>query len=173
MNQRSNQVVMSIVLLSVILACHVDTIVAEQQKIDGFNGLRWGTKLADVPHLTLVDSTRRMQTYEWEEGPPHVGDAQVSKMQLVAIDGEFARVAIRYSGESNHTKILAFLESRYGPIDRSLGRMMRGMNQQYSWRTEETQVNLTYHSFRERGDVFIESRTLAPRFLDVLPEHAY
>lgn len=161
------------ILSQIILALCGQAVVAEQQKIDGFGGIRWGSRLADVAHLKLVDSTRRIQTYEWVEGPPPLGDAQVSKMQFVTIDGDFARVAIRYSGESNHRKILAYLESRYGPVDRSLGGMMRGLNQQYSWRTDETQVNLMYHSFRERGDVFIESRTLAPRFLDLLPEHAF
>jgi hypothetical protein len=156
-----------------MFVCNFQAVVAEQLDIDGLRGIRWGTRLADVPHLKLVESTKRIQTYEWEKGPPQLGDTQVSKMQLVAIDGEFARVSIRYSGESNHRRILAYLESHFGPIDRSPGRMMRGLNQQYSWRTDETQVNLMYHSFRERGDVFFESRTLAPRFLDVLPEHAF
>lgn len=173
MEQRGRRVVIFTVLLQLIFVFHVQSVIAEQQTIDGFNGIQWGSKLAEIPHLKLVESTQRLQTYEWEEGPPQLGEAEVSKMQLVAIDGEFARVSIRYSGDSNHTKILEYLESRFGPIDRSPGRMMRGLNQQYSWRTDETQVNLMYHSFRERGDVFFESRTLAPRFLDVLPEHAY
>jgi hypothetical protein len=51
--------------------------------------------------------------------------------------------------------------------------MMRGTSQQFTWRMGETDVNLTYQSFQERGTVFIESRTLAPRFNDVLHENAY
>ena len=173
MDQRRYKVLIYAALLPVIIGFNFHAVVAEQPEIDGFRGIRWGTRLADVPHLKLVESTPRIQTYEWEEGPPQLGEAQVSKMQLVAIDGQFARVSVRYSGESNHTRILAYLESRFGPIDRSPGRMMRGLNQQYSWRTDKTQVNLMYHSYRERGDVFLESRTLAPRFLDLLPEHSY
>jgi len=35
--------------------------------------------------------------------------------------------------------------------------MMRGTSQQFTWRMGETDVNLTYQSFQERGTVFIES----------------
>lgn len=173
MHQKQCKILLYAVVLEVAFALYGQVVVAGQPNIEGFRGIPWGARLAEVPHLTLVDSTRRIQTYEWEDGPPSLGDAQVSQMQLVAIQGKFARVSIRYSGESNHDKILAYLQSRFGPIDRFPGTMMRGLNQQYSWQTDETQVNLTYHSFRERGDVFIESRALAPRFLDALPEHSY
>jgi hypothetical protein len=51
--------------------------------------------------------------------------------------------------------------------------MMRGLNQQFTLRSDETEVRLTYQSFQERGNVFIESRTLSPRFNDVLADSAY
>jgi hypothetical protein len=51
--------------------------------------------------------------------------------------------------------------------------MMRGLNQQFTWRNQNTEVNLSYRSYQDRGTVFIESRTLAPRFIDVLPNDAF
>jgi hypothetical protein len=102
-----------------------------------------------------------------------LGDAKVDVLRFIAIEGELARVSIRYSGNRTHTQMLAYLESHYGSFDRTPGSMMRGLNQQFTWRGAETEVNLTYESYRERGNVFVESRTLAPRFNDVLPEHGY
>jgi hypothetical protein len=129
--------------------------------------------LDESPDLKLVESSERIQAYEFKNGPPKLGKAELGMARLVAIKGKFARVSIRYSGEQNHAHVLAYLQSEFGPVERSPGSMMRGLNQQFTWRSEETEVNLTYQSFQERGSVFIESRTLAPRFNDVLPDSAY
>lgn len=82
-------------------------------------------------------------------------------------------ITIRYHGQRSHDEILGYLQTKYGPIERLPGSMIRGPNQQSTWRGHETEVNLTYNDGQERGYIFIESRTLAPRFNDVLPEHAF
>ncbi len=140
---------------------------------NGFFGIRWGTRLADVADLLLIESDDRIQTFELKSGPPQLGEAKVGMLRFVAIEGEFARVSIHYSGAQNHAHILTYLQSQFGPIERVPGSMLRGLNQQFTWRTPNTEVNLTYNSYQERGIVFIESRTLAPRFNDVIPESAY
>jgi hypothetical protein len=146
---------------------------ADQTESKGFYGIPWGANLAERNELKLVEETEHVESYELKDGSPLLGEAKLSMLRFVATDGRFARVAIRYSGEKNHAHILTYLQSRFGPIERSPGSMMRGLNQQFTWRSEETEVNLTYQSFQDRGSVFIESRTLAPRFNDVLPEGAY
>jgi hypothetical protein len=123
--------------------------------------------------LVQVESADPIQSYELKNGPPQLDDAKVDVLRFVAIEGALARVSIRYSGNKTHARILAYFESHYGSFDRTPGSMMRGLNQQFTWRGTETEVNLTYESYRERGNVFVESRTLAPRFSDVLPEHGY
>jgi hypothetical protein len=138
---------------------------------NGFYGIRWGTVLAEVPNMTLAESGERMQTYELKQGPPQFGEATVETLRFIAIDGEFARVSIRYQGKQNHDRLLAYFQSLYGPLDRSPGSMVRGLNQQFNWRGPETEVNLTFEGHRERGYAFLESRTLAPKFNDSLPEH--
>jgi hypothetical protein len=145
----------------------------DKTEIKGFYGIPWGANLAERNELRLVEETEHVESYELKDGSPLLGEAKLSMMRFVATDGQFARVAIRYSGEKNHAHILTYLQSIFGPIERSPGSMMRGLNQQFTWRSEETEVNLTYQSFQDRGSVFIESRTLAPRFNDVLPEGAY
>ena len=146
---------------------------SEELDGNGFHGIAWGTALADVEELILVESANPVRTYELKNEPPRLENITVDSLRFVAIDGQFARVSIRYSGGENHNRILAYFESQLGQIDRIPGSMMRGLNQQYTWRNQNTEVNLSYRSYQDRGTVFIESRTLAPRFNDVLPDDAF
>jgi hypothetical protein len=156
-----------------ILVTSPTAVGAAEQDPNGFYGIRWGTRLAEVADLVQVESADPIQSYELKNGPPQLDDAKVDVLRFIAIEGALARVSIRYSGNNTHARILAYFESHYGSFNRTPGSMMRGLNQQFTWRGSETEVNLTYESYRERGNVFVESRTLAPRFSDVLPEHGY
>lgn len=153
-----------------MLLCYTEASGVED---NGFYGIRWGTKLSEVAELRLIESSDRTQTYELKGSPPQLGNAKIDKLQFVATEGEFTRVSVHYSGNENHIHILEYFNSQFGPIERVPESMMRGLNQQFTWRGSETEVNLTYESYHERGNVFVESRTLAPRFNDVLPEYGY
>lgn len=158
--------------LSVLAA--VSPVVGQQEReVNGFYGIPWGARLDNIADLRLIESVDRIQTYEPETGPPHLSDITVDQMRLVAIEGQFARVSIHYSGEQTHSHMLSYLESLFGPIDQTPGSMIRGLTQQFTWRTDDTEVNLTYRSYQQRGTVFIESRTLAPRFNDALTDYGY
>lgn len=139
----------------------------------GFNSIQWGAPLENRPDLTLVSSAQRIKEYDLKNGPLLLGGVKVEMMRLSTVDGQFARVTIRYRGQDIHTRILAYLQEQYGPLDRTPGQTMRGFNQQYNWRGTDTEINLTYEGQGERGFLFIESTVLAPRFNDTLPEHAY
>ena len=139
----------------------------------GFNGIPWGTELEGRPELTLLSTVRRIKEYELKNGPLPLGEAKVQVMRFSTVEGKFARVTIRYQGKDVHAQILAHLQEKYGPLDRTPGQTMRGFNQQYNWRGPDTEINMTYEGKGERGFLFIESALLAPRFNDSLPEHAY
>ncbi len=139
----------------------------------GFRGIPWGASLDEVNELKLVNTWRIVTEYEYLDGPPHWADASLTSVRLSAVYGKFARVSIKYKGEQTHNQILAYLESRFGEIEYMPGAMVRGLNQQYTWRGPDTEINLTYQGYGERGFLFLESRTHAARFNDVLPEHAY
>jgi hypothetical protein len=130
----------------------------------GFQGVLWGSSLAGSPAWVLRESTDRLQVFEPAETPPRFGDVPVDSIRLIMIDGQFARVTIRYLGGATHKQILTQLETQFGAIDRTPGRTMRGLDQQYNWRGTETEVNLTYGEYKQQGYLFIESRLLAPRF---------
>ncbi|WP_447977876.1 hypothetical protein [Candidatus Nitrospira bockiana] len=140
---------------------------------NGFAGITWGSALREADGFSLVDSGERVKGYTRTQEPPALGEIKVESLQFYTVDGKFARVTVRYHGKAVHDQILAYLQSRYGPIDRTPGQMARGLNQQYNWRGADTEINVTYQAQGDRGFVFFESRTFAPLFNDMLPEHGY
>ncbi|WHZ17696.1 MAG: hypothetical protein OJF52_004549 [Nitrospira sp.] len=136
----------------------------------GFRNLQWGAPLTDIPELAVANAGSRITDYEFRDRPPVYHDIPVESLHLSAVDAQFARVTIRYRGVQTHTRVLQFLEQTYGKIERIPGQMMRGLNQQYTWRGPDTEITLTYEANRDRGYLFIESRTLAPRFQDQISD---
>lgn len=137
---------------------------------NGFHGIPWGTSLAELPQLTLAEPGESVKGYEFNNGPPMLGQAKVESLRLSSVGGQFARVTIRYRGQGTHEVILNYLQSEYGPLDHTPGSMARGLNQQFTWRGSDTEINLTYEARGERGFVFFESRVLAPRLQEVLTD---
>ncbi len=139
----------------------------------GFQGVPWGSALSELAQLVLVELDDRVVIYEYKEGPPRFAQEPVESIQLYAIDGQFARAMIRYRGEATHNRITRALGSQFGEIRRHPGSMVRGLNQEYSWRLEETEITLSYRGLGERGLLMIQSRILAPRFLELLSDHTH
>jgi hypothetical protein len=110
--------------------------------------------------------------YQLRDGPPSYAGVSVESLRFLSVDEQFARVTIHYQGEDRHKQILAYLEGQFGSLERVPGQMMRGLNQQYTWRGTDTEINVTYHANTERGFIFIDSRTLAPRFNDRITDSA-
>jgi hypothetical protein len=131
----------------------------------GFHGIAWGSPLSET-EFAVSHRGDRISDYRLKNGPPSFGDTNVESVLFSTVDDQFARVTIRYRGAGTHKTLLAYLERTYGPIDRIPGQMTRGLNQQYNWRGPETEINLTYEGNLERGYIFIESRSLSPRFND-------
>ena len=138
----------------------------------GFDNLTWGVPLTDIPELTVTRSNSHTIDYQFRDRPPVYADIPVESVHLSTVDDQFARVTIRYSGAKAHAQVLQFLERSYGKIERLPGQMMRGLNQQYTWRGPDTEISLTYEANRDRGFIFIESRNLAPRFQDRMSDTA-
>lgn len=163
-----------IALFGAFVAGHAEPVSAVTMANDprGFLDLPWGAPLADVPELTVTNAGSHTTDYEFRDRPPIYADIPVESIHLSTVDAQFARVTIRYRGVQTHRQMLQYLERSYGAIERIPGQMMRGLNQQYTWRGQETEINLTYEANRDRGYVFIESRNLAPRFQDQLSDTA-
>lgn len=138
----------------------------------GYQGIPWGASLPGVPDMILTRAAAHIKEYEFKDGPPSLGGVPVEAVRFSSVDDQFARVTVRYRGEQVHKRILGYLERQFGALERIPGQMMRGLNQQYTWRGTDTEINLTYEAGGERGFVFFDSRTLAPRFNDNLTDSA-
>ena len=143
------------------------------QDPNGFAGIEWGTSLESRPDLVLVEPDDRINTFQFQDTSPQLNNITVESLKLLSIDGQFARVMIRYQGSLIHKKIMEYLETQYGEIHLMPNSMMRGLNQGYLWRGANTEINLNYRGLGERGFIMFQSRILAPRFLDSLSEHSH
>ena len=139
----------------------------------GFKGIKWGTALHTLNHLTLVDPDDRIQEYQFKEDSLQFADTKVETLRLLTIDGKFARVMIRYHGENTHQTIIKYLSAQYGKIQRQRGSMVRGLNQENTWRGNDTEINLNYRGHGEQGFILIQSRILAPKFMEMVSEHSH
>lgn len=136
----------------------------------GFHDITWGAALKDRSDLEATKKGSPIAEYQLKEGTPSFAGTPVDSIRLLSVNEQFARVTIRYQGEQTHKQLMLYLEKRFGPIERIPGQMMRGLNQQYTWRGIETEINLTYQANTERGFIFIDSRSLAPRFNDFITD---
>lgn len=138
----------------------------------GFHDIPWGTALSSRLDLEPVRSSPHIVEYLHKERPSSFAGTDMTSILYVSLDDQFARVVIRYQGDKVHGAVLEHLQGRFGWLDRIPGQMARGLTQQYNWRGPDTEINLTYHASTERGYVFIDSRTLAPRFNDYITDSA-
>ena len=146
---------------------------AIEQDPKGFWGIPWGNSLQDMEEFIEIDETGMVRTFTLKEGEPQVGGIPMESMKLYTLKGKYARAIFHYRGETIHESLMHFLEINFGKTEVAQGGMMRGLNQQYTWRGPETEITVTYHGFRERGVLAAESRVLAPLFFDAFPDQAY
>jgi hypothetical protein len=107
-----------------------------------------------------VEEAGRLQTYELKGTPPALGTTPVDSMRFTTFADKFGRVTVRYSGKDIHEGILTYLQSKYGPLDRTPGQIAVGPVKVYAWHGFDTEVTLRYETKVERGIIFFESRTL-------------
>jgi len=130
----------------------------------GFGGIAWGAAFPESEAYGLAESGSRVKGYELKQGPPPLGEAKMEAMRFLTIDGKFGRVVARYQGKQTHTQVLAYLEAKYGPLDRTPGQFSQGVAQHFNWRGTETEINLTFDVQREHGLIFFESQSLMLEF---------
>lgn len=137
-----------------------------QNDPNGFEGIPWGATFSETDTFVKVEDTGRSQTYELKTTVPSLGIVRVDSMRFVTSEGKFARVTVRYQGKATHDQILAYLQSLYGPLDRTPGQIAGGSVKFFSWTGFETDVNLRYETGTDRGIIFFESQELRRKMTD-------
>ena len=162
-------------MVGLVLSMHHPFLAHAVQMVNdpnGFQSLAWGASLTTRPDLQVAKTGPHVSEYQLRDSPPLFAGIPVESLRFLSVDEQFARVTIRYQGDDRHKQILTHLERQFGSLERVPGQMMRGLNQQYIWRGTDTEISLTYHANTERGFIFIDSRTLAPRFNDLITDSA-
>ena len=151
---------------SLTLQGAIASAVPMQNDPNGFEGIPWGATFSETDTFIKVEDAGRSQTYELKIGTPSLGTVQVDSMRFVTSEGKFARVTVRYQGKATHDQILAYLQSLYGPLDRTPGQIAGGPVKVFSWTGFETDVNLRYETGTDRGIIFFESQELRRKMTD-------
>jgi hypothetical protein len=134
----------------------------------GFEGIPWGAAFSETADFLLVENSPHIKGYELKQGPPPLGSAKVDSMRFLTLNGEFARVVIRYHGKATHDQIVAYFQSRYGPLDQTPGQISKGLVQQLNWQGDLSGIGLTYENMTDRGIIFFEHRPSALKFSEGL-----
>lgn len=127
---------------------------------NGFEGLPWESALTEGDQFAKVEEAGRLRSYELKTGQPALGTIPVEVLRYTTFDGKFGRVLVRYQGKDAHEQILAYLQTKYGPLDRTPGQISVGPIRVYAWHGFDTEITLRYESRIERGIIFFESRIL-------------
>ena len=131
---------------------------------NGFEGIPWGVTLSDRDHFVLIEEADHIRTYEPKEPPPRLGATPVESIRFTTFQNRFGRVTVRYNSTVTHESILAYLQSTYGPLDRTPGQIAVGPVRVYAWHGFHTDVTLRFESSLDRGIIFFEGRTLRERW---------
>ena len=140
---------------------------------NGFDGIPWGAMLSDMDRFIEIEDAGRLQTYERKDHSPMLGATPVDSMRFTAFQHKFGRVTVRYSGQIAHDAILAYLQSQYGPLDRTPGQIAVGPVKVYAWHGFQTEVTLRFESSLDRGVIFIESALLRERWGEDVPSTVF
>jgi hypothetical protein len=137
-----------------------------QNDPNGFEGIPWGATFSETDSFMKVQDAGQSQTYELKAGTHSLGPVKVDSMRFVTSEGKFARVTVRYQGKATHDQILAYLQSLFGPLDRTPGQIASGPVKFFSWTGFETDVKLRYEIGTDLGIIFFESQQLRRKMTD-------
>lgn len=138
---------------------------------NGFEDISWGTILSEEERFTKVEDSGRLQIYERNGYPPLLGANSVDSIRFTTFEKKFGRVTVRYSGKETHEGILDYLQSKYGPLDRTPGQIAVGPVKVYAWHGFHTEVTLRFETTLGRGIIFFESRTLPEKLAEIGRAH--
>jgi len=133
---------------------------------NGFEDIPWGTPLAEMEYFSRVEDAGRLQVYEQIKQAAALGTIPVDSKRFTTFEKKFGRVTVRYSGNETHERILTYLQSMYGPLDRTPGQITVGPVKVYAWHGFHTEVALRFETETAHGIIFFESLTLPEKLSD-------
>lgn len=133
---------------------------------NGFEDIPWGIILSEGDRFAKIEDAGHLQIFERQGQVPVLGTIQVDSIRFTTFEKKFGRATVRYRGKDTHEEILMYLQSKYGPLDRTPGQIAVGPVKVYVWHGFHTEVTLRFETALDRGIIFFESRTLPEKLAD-------
>jgi hypothetical protein len=116
-----------------------------QGEPDGFDGIRWGTKIAEVRGLTLRERPdEAIDLYERADGRKRFWDVRFFAVEYRFENGRFSGVVARRKGPEDWDPLLESLHQQYGRSAHLRSRLLDGTDE-FVWSTDTTtRISLEY-----------------------------
>lgn len=163
---RQFQLTTSTVLLGLLIQASVAFAVPILNDPNGFEGLAWESKITEDDQFSTVEEAGQLRSYELKTGKPTLGAIPIDVLRYTTFDGKFGRVLVRYHSKDTHEHIMTYLQTTYGPLDRTPGQISVGPIRVYAWHGFDTEITLRYESRLEQGVIFFESRILREKLAE-------
>jgi hypothetical protein len=159
------------IFLAVVISCVLPTATSSLavpllNDPNGFEDIPWGTSLAEMEQFARVEDAGRLEIYEQTKQAPALGTIPIDSIRFTTFEKKFGRVTVRYNGSETHERVLTYLQSKYGPLDRTPGQITVGSVKVYVWHGFHTEVALRFETGADRGIIFFESLTLPEKLSD-------
>lgn len=115
---------------------------------NAFHGTKWGTPMAMVPDLTVVEKAGAAVYATVANVVYRIGDAFLSNMVYAFCQDKFAAVMVDYRGRKAHDSIKAFLTKKYtAPME------MGGNPDNLAWPIGNVLIRMEFEPIKDTGSL--------------------
>lgn len=113
---------------------------------NAFHGVKWGTPMAAVPDLTMVEKDGQAAYATLEGGVYRIGDAFLSDVVYGFCQDKFAAVMVSYKGRKAHDAIRNFLSAKYTrPLEAD------GNSDDLGWPIGNVLIRMEFSAIKDSG----------------------
>lgn len=134
---------------------------------EGFRGIKWGTNIAELPDMRLLEDAGNSKYYIRKNDKMKIGDADLERVVYGFYEERFFAVLIDFNELSNFLKIKETLFQQYGVCFRP-----NEFTELYYWMGIDVYIGLKYNEFLAKGDVVYFFKPIQDEMADDEKENA-
>lgn len=113
----------------------------------GFRGIPWGTLLAQVPSMELMDQGYGRALGQRPDDVLTFGKIPLQKITYESREGRFFAATLHFLGEDNYTAILRRIQDEHGTP-----KIAHAYANVYVWHPDQVSLSLRYYRSEGRGE---------------------
>jgi hypothetical protein len=146
-----------VLLLATVLLPHSSLAADLTDDPGGFDGIRWGTRLEEIPDLQLVKEGSEFKVFQKPIIIPVLCDTLPEDVKYHFYKDRFESVTMIYRGKDTHAALRACAGRAFGRMPVKKSRMALRVD----WEGPLTVLSLTYDASAHEGRLSLSSRALA------------